>query len=146
MAIRWRRLLTSGRLVRYYAHRAYARHLLATNTFTCCVLMTVGDSVQQKYNTPEGQHGHDWPRTRRMFTIGLAIGPLTHFWYRWLDWYLPARTLRVVLHKIVLDQLVCSPACILTFIGGMSALEGKTVRECGAELTAKFGTVYFVSC
>jgi hypothetical protein len=48
----------------------------------------------------------NWTRTLHMSTsFGLTSGFLCHFWYNYLDKVLPGRGIRVVVQKIVFDQV-----------------------------------------
>jgi protein Mpv17 len=85
------------------------KYLLVTNTLSCGVLLGVGDAIQQyikffqearkrdedcqerKKFWPKRLYPHwkswyyDYPRTWRMFLVGLSQGPPHHYWYTWLD-------------------------------------------------------------
>jgi len=50
--------------------------------------------------------------------IGLALGPMGHYWYAFLDKRFPAATLAVVGKKIILDQLVAAPVLTVSFFTG----------------------------
>lgn len=52
--------------------------------------------------------------------MGLAMGPMNHYWYLLLDGKLPGTTLATCAKKILLDQLAC-PVFSLTFITGRKA-------------------------
>ncbi|XP_077286733.1 mpv17-like protein 2 [Arctopsyche grandis] len=122
------------------------RNLLAANTISSGLLMATGDLIQQRIerhlhpHTPPKQY--DWSRTGRMFTIGLLQGAPQHWFYFYLDKWLPGTALLTVGRKIVVDQLIASPFCIILFFSGMGIMEGNTVKECGDELNEKFMTVY----
>lgn len=57
----------------------------------------------------------------RMFSMGLVFGPVAHLWYKVLDKYLPAATLKTVAKKIMADQAVAAPFfCSAFFMGRLS--------------------------
>lgn len=80
-----------------------------------------------------------------MFIVGLLFGPLHHYVYRWLNDVLPKRDMMSIGKKILFDQVVMSPVCILSFFYGMGFLEGKQLKEIGKETKGKFTEVYIVS-
>lgn len=79
-----------------------------------------------------------------MFSVGLALGPIHHYYYIWLAKKWPQRTARIITFKIGLDQIVMAPLCIASFFYGMGALERKSLDQCNEELIEKFKEVYMV--
>lgn len=79
-----------------------------------------------------------------MFWVGSAQGPINHFFYGWLDGAITAVNLKNVSIKILLDQLIMSPVCILAFFYSAGLLDGQSTKECTEELKSKFLTVYRV--
>lgn len=80
-----------------------------------------------------------------MFVVGCLSGPPHHVFYKWVDRIIPKATLKAVCQKIMLDQLIFSPFCILTFFYGAGILEEKSIAACTEEIKAKFLTIYIVS-
>lgn len=80
-----------------------------------------------------------------MFIVGLAFGPLHHYGYGWLQDVLPKRNMKTVTMKILLDQIVMSPVCIVTFFYGMGLLEQTPLPDVNKEFVDKFPEVYLVS-
>ena len=80
-----------------------------------------------------------------MFLVGLSQGPPHHFWYIYLDKWLPKKTLRTVVLKILADQFIAAPFFAITFLFGMGILEDKRLSECWREFVKKFPVVYMVS-
>ena len=80
-----------------------------------------------------------------MFLVGSIQGPMHHFFYGWLATRMPQNTAKVAVKKILYDQVIMSPACILMFFYPASLLENKTFKEATHELKQKFLTVYIVS-
>lgn len=79
-----------------------------------------------------------------MFIIGLAMGPLDHYAYGWLNAVFPDRDLKTITKKILVDQLAMSPVCITSFFYGMGFLEGKSLGCMNKEIAHKFLEVYKV--
>ena len=44
-----------------------------------------------------------------MFSIGILLGPFNHGWYTLLDKVLPGQTGKIVVKKILADQIIASP-------------------------------------
>lgn len=88
--------------------------------------------------------------------MGLILGPMNHFWYKFLDAKVKdSVTCKRVLKKITADMLV-SPIFAATFISGVlfgflilflgiAILEGKSVKEALDEYRRKFFHVLMVS-
>lgn len=79
-----------------------------------------------------------------MFLVGAVQGPINHFFYGWLDQAIKVVNLKNVAKKIVLDQLIMSPVCIVAFFYSAGVLDGQSTSECTDELRSKFLTVYRV--
>lgn len=84
----------------------------------------------------------DWSRVGRMCTIGIILGPFNHGWYSLLDRVMPGRTGRIVVKKILCDQLVASPFFAFAFFMGMGTLEGQKFQVSLDEFKSKFWSVY----
>jgi len=127
-------------------YKGYTKNLLVTNTVTCGVLLAGGDFIQQKMEKFMGySSNYDLNRTGRMFTVGLTQGPPHHYWYLWLDKFLPKTDLRTIIIKILADQFFAAPFFAITFFFGMGILEDKRMSECWKEFVKKFPAVYLVS-
>uniref|UniRef100_A0A3F2Z1W0 Uncharacterized protein n=1 Tax=Anopheles quadriannulatus TaxID=34691 RepID=A0A3F2Z1W0_ANOQN len=125
----------------------FGRYLLVTNTISSGVLMLAGDVAAQEIErrqekTISASEGFERQRALNMTLVGLSQGPLHHYLYKWMDAYLPGATVRTVLKKIAIDQLVISPIFIVTYLYSAGLLEGASVKDCNAELRYKYWTIY----
>jgi hypothetical protein len=75
---------------------------------------------------------------------GLVIGPLCYYWYVYLDKILPAKTLGIVMKKILYDQLVGATVFTFLFIMTVCLLDGMSWNESLKEFVHKFPYIYLV--
>lgn len=115
-----------------------------TNLGISLSLSATGDIIQQHYEILTKQQGSwDVIRTRNMAISGITVGILCHYWYIWLDRFMPGRTLRIVAKKVIVDQLILSPVQICLFFATVGALEGNKAQEIGKEILQKGHRLYF---
>lgn len=80
-----------------------------------------------------------------MTLVGLSQGPLHHYFYIYLHKFFPRRTLDNVIKKILMDQFVMSPLCIVTFFYTICYLNKQSLLDSTQELKNKFLQVYMVN-
>ncbi|XP_022218122.2 mpv17-like protein 2 [Drosophila obscura] len=125
----------------------FGKYLLVTNVLGSGLLMVVGDVIAQEYEYRRGLRRHDrydTERMKRMFVAGALQGPMHHYVYNWMDRIMPAITMKNIAKKILIDQLVMSPACILIFFYSICYLEGQTLESTNTELVGKFPYIYLM--
>lgn len=54
----------------------------------------------------------------RMFIMGLALGPFNHYWYIYLDKFLPGIKKKTIFKKVILDEVIASPFFLAAFFVG----------------------------
>jgi len=110
--------------------KLFEKHLFAANVGLSFGLSGLGDLIEQKLEKKQSQLKRppiNWNRTLHMSTsFGLTSGFLCHFWYNYLDKALPGRGLKVVVRKIVFDQVLFSPICITACLLVAGRLENQS--------------------
>ncbi|XP_017298254.1 PXMP2/4 family protein 4-like [Diaphorina citri] len=124
------------------------KYLFYTNSLGGGVLMCLGDTIQQTIElyTKVDKRGYDLKRVAHMGIIGLVMGPPQHFFYKYLDKYLPKRSGKSIALKLCFDQAIISPVCIIIFLYGMGILEAKPKDEIKEEIRDKFLVIYTTDC
>lgn len=70
--------------------------------------------------------GHDWLRALRMTSYGfLFYGPGSYVWYQTLDKYLPQPTVKNLLLKVLLNQIILGPSVIAVVFAWNNLWQGK---------------------
>ncbi|EHB15171.1 Mpv17-like protein, partial [Heterocephalus glaber] len=83
----------------------------------------------------------DWRQTRRVATLAVIFqGNFSYAWLRLLERALPGRAPRVVLAKVLCDQLLGGPIMLSAFYVGMSILQGQD--DIVLDLKQKFWNTY----
>ncbi|XP_043289209.1 mpv17-like protein 2 [Venturia canescens] len=119
------------------------KNLFYTNVGISISLSAVGDILEQHYEILKGEWERWCPnRTRNMAISGMSVGIICHHWYRYLDKRLPGRTIGIVVKKVVIDQLVCSPLCIAMFFITLGILEKSNWSELKEEIREKAHRLY----
>ena len=106
----------------------FRKHLLVTNTVSSGAFFVLGDAIQQRLEmTQSPGRKFDFKRTLRLGAVGLTQGPPHHYWYIYLDKFLPGKSYGVVIKKILADQIFAAPFFAITFIFGAGLMEGNTL-------------------
>lgn len=81
---------------------------------------------------------YNWTRTAHMSAAGLTTGLLCHYWYIWLDkFYGPDRVLKVVLKKVLVDQIFLSPVNLAVYFTTVGILERSKASRIKDEIIEK---------
>ncbi|XP_041791448.1 mpv17-like protein 2 [Chelmon rostratus] len=119
------------------------RYLLLTNTLSGGGMLGLGDIIQQSWEIhKEPGRVRDWKRTGCMALVGCSMGPLLHYWYSWLDRVFVGKAMSTVGKKVLVDQLIASPAIGMWYFLGMGFTEGHTLSEGLVEFKEKFWEYY----
>ncbi|XP_018896991.2 mpv17-like protein 2 [Bemisia tabaci] len=101
----------------------FSKYLIVTNVGLSGTLSGVGDIIEQRQEAHF--EGSKWnPRRTLNLTIsGVTVGVICHTWYKYLESILPGTTMRTVVKKVLLDQLVYSPVGIFVLLVTLGTLE-----------------------
>ncbi|MBZ3875654.1 Mpv17-like protein [Sciurus carolinensis] len=108
-----------------------------TNVLLYTGLYSAGDALQQRLRDGPA----DWRQTRRVATLTMTFhANFNYAWLRLLERALPGRAPRVVLTKVLCDQLLGGPITLSAFYVGMSILQEKD--DIFLDLKQKFWNTY----
>lgn len=124
--------------VREIGHKLFSKYLLLTNTAIGFSLAATGDVINQRYEKLSGFRKEWNPvRTRNQCVQGMVFGSVYHYWYIFLDRVLPGYSVRVVVRKVLLDQLIMAPIGIVVFFVLLGTLEGQEQSSIVQEIKDK---------
>lgn len=81
----------------------------------------------------------------RITLVGSILGSMQYCFYRSLDKQYPARDMRTIAKKILIDQTLCTPINIAVFIYGLGLLENTSWAKMNEEFKHKFLVIFSVS-
>lgn len=106
------------------------KHIFYANIVVAFTLFGAIDIIEQCYEILKKQRkNYDLKQSRNQALSGGITGAITHFWYIFLETKYPGVQLRVVIKKVFLDQLLCSPVRIVNEIAVVDFLDGKSKEE-----------------
>uniref|UniRef100_A0A1B6DKT7 Mpv17-like protein 2 n=1 Tax=Clastoptera arizonana TaxID=38151 RepID=A0A1B6DKT7_9HEMI len=121
----------------------FNKYLFFTNVGISISLSGVGDIIEQHYEIlTKDKDSWDKSRTHHMSISGMTVGVLCHNWYKLLDKALPGNSLNIVLKKVVIDQVICSPLCITIFFFTLGYLEKSSLNTIQSEIINKGKRLY----
>ncbi|PAA51230.1 hypothetical protein BOX15_Mlig018157g2, partial [Macrostomum lignano] len=140
---RFGRLRAVYRLSRRRANRLLTCHLLAANCVICGVSSCLGDIISQRLeSTNNDRRTHSWSRTATISLCGLMLGPLSHYWYLYLDRRFVGRTGRSLAYKLLFDTIFFSPLYITLYVLALGLLRKSTLEEVRDDLIESGLTIY----
>ncbi|XP_005007576.1 mpv17-like protein isoform X2 [Cavia porcellus] len=117
--------------------RVPLRYPWPTNVLLYTGLFSAGDALQQRLQGGPA----DWRQTRRVATLAVTFhGNFNYAWLRLLERAMPGRAPRVVLTKVLCDQLLGGPIALSAFYVGMSILQEQD--DIFLDLKQKFWNTY----
>jgi len=127
--------------------KTFERNLFLSNIGISFGLSGFGDIIEQKIENRNKNKvvkvPVNWNRTLHMSTaFGLTSGFLCHYWYNYLDKFLPGRGLRVIIQKIAWDQVMFSPVCITACLIVAGKMENKSASTLTSETIQLGGRLY----
>eukprot|EP00545_Synedropsis_sp_CCMP1620_P005473 CAMPEP_0119009514 /NCGR_PEP_ID=MMETSP1176-20130426/4410_1 /TAXON_ID=265551 /ORGANISM="Synedropsis recta cf, Strain CCMP1620" /LENGTH=245 /DNA_ID=CAMNT_0006962041 /DNA_START=1035 /DNA_END=1772 /DNA_ORIENTATION=+ len=117
---------SSGPLAWY--SRKLDSHPILTKSITSAVIGGSGDVLSQYIEARNEKRPLQWDlvRTSRFGLLGFVlVGPVMHYWYGAIMRWFPGNSTSIVAKRVMLDQFVCSPLFLPTFLSGLWVLEGK---------------------
>lgn len=94
---------------------------IMTKALTSLVGFFLGDLLAQKFLTNDGSKSLDKGRLARMASFGFLFhGPSGHYFYNFLDRFIPGKSPVNIVSKIAVDQLLWAPvftACFFVYLG-----------------------------
>ncbi|XP_014285422.1 mpv17-like protein 2 [Halyomorpha halys] len=119
------------------------KYLFFTNMGISVGLSGIGDMTQQQYMILKGEKKTwDEVRTGHMSITGFTVGVVCHKWYMFLDKKLPGRTVKIVLKKVLVDQIFFSPVYISVFFLTSGLLDKSSLKDIGNEIIEKGKQLY----
>jgi len=128
--------------------KSFKGNLLLTNTVTSVAIFGAGDIIMQTMEQSSSKKiEYDFKRTGRMLVFASVLGAPQHFWYMALDRFIVKGVRsRVVMKKVLADQLILAPSFYVLFFGILGTLEGKSTKVIKDEFKEKFPTLYIADC
>uniref|UniRef100_A0A1B6DMK9 Mitochondrial inner membrane protein Mpv17 n=1 Tax=Clastoptera arizonana TaxID=38151 RepID=A0A1B6DMK9_9HEMI len=101
-------------------------------------LVGTGDIIAQTIIEKKMVKNIDWSRTIPYAGVGLVIGPTVGSWYKLLDKFLGSGGLKIVLKKLVCDQLLFAPVFCAFAVYTFSSIRGQPFKEIKENLQHKY--------
>ncbi|CAM1292694.1 Uncharacterised protein g511 [Pycnogonum litorale] len=123
--------------------KLFGRYLIVTNVSICTISGSVGDIIQQHYDILSGDKEKWEPsHTVHMGAAGVTTGVILHYWYILLEKYMPARTFKLIITKVLLDQIIYSPVNLVVLFGTVGLFEKSAIEYIKKEVLHKGWRIY----
>ncbi|KAJ8670585.1 hypothetical protein QAD02_001844 [Eretmocerus hayati] len=115
------------------------RYPFGMQAFQAGILMGIGDQIAQNLVEKRPLKNLDYVRTGQFAVIGFCmVGPATRTWYGLLDKYVGSKGAKVVLKKVVYDQLLFTPIFVAALLSVISVTQGNDVTNTKLKLEDEY--------
>jgi len=149
--------ITSRRTItRLVSWDNYVQHLekrpLLVKSITATFILGGADLCGQAVEHFRGSSvvpGVDWPRAARFAAFGLFGTPWSHYYYHWLDQYLPPSpdpwTVTTAV-KVFIDQFIQAPLLLAVMICALSLMKGQGIKGAKHDMKENFVVALIANC
>ncbi|XP_044733916.1 peroxisomal membrane protein 2-like [Chrysoperla carnea] len=125
-----------------YLMQLYSNPIL-TKSITSCVISTSGNFVAQYSSGAKSINRHT---LLAFFLFGLFFGGIIpHYFYTYLELFVPGAVTSAVITKIVIERLLFAPAFTAFTLYILTCLEGKSHNEAFRQLKTVFSPILFAN-
>ncbi|XP_056384624.1 peroxisomal membrane protein 2 [Hyla sarda] len=129
-------------LLRTYLQLLHSRPVL-TKALTSAILSALGNLLSQRIERRQQCKSSvkkvDLVAPLRFAAYGLFFtGPLSHYFYLFLEQWVPSSVPLAGLRRLLLDRLIIAPAFLLLFFIVMNFLEGKDLKSLNRTLKENY--------
>lgn len=137
---------------------AVEKYPIRTKCITALIIFVSADAFAQvveciiSFNNSDNDNdifGIDWIRAMRFGALGLFGAPWSHFYFYWLDHYLPPSeepfTTRTAV-KVVIDQFIQAPILLAIMIFSLGLMKGQGFGGAKQDLSNTFMESLIANC
>jgi hypothetical protein len=135
----------------YYS--ALDRHPLLIKSITAFFVLSLGDLtgqwIEHLRSTEKMSSNLDWSRVSRFAFFGLLGAPWTHYYFYYLDYFLPPTPqpfTRTTALKVVIDQFIQAPLVLATMIVLLALMKGSGMQGVTQDLKTNYANVLIINC
>jgi peroxisomal membrane protein 2 len=128
------------------------KHPLLVKSITAFFILGGGDLCGQGLEHWRGTAqvlGIDWVRAGRFAIFGLIGAPWSHFYFHYLDYFLPPSehpfSVTTAL-KLLIDQGIQAPALLAVIISALSILKGEGLEGANHDLSINYMDALYANC
>ncbi|XP_044144377.1 peroxisomal membrane protein 2 [Bufo gargarizans] len=127
-------------LLRTYLQLLHSRPIL-TKAVTSAILSALGNLLSQRIERRHQSKSKnvDLVAPLRFAAYGLFFtGPLSHYFYMFLEHWIPSSVPLAGLRRLLLDRIIIAPGFLLLFFIVMNFLEGKNLKSLNRTLNDSY--------
>jgi hypothetical protein len=128
------------------------KHPVLVKSATGFIILSLGDLSGQgveHLRGPTAYVGVDWIRVARFGIFGLFGAPWSHFYFHYLDTYLPPTPepfTKTTAVKVLIDQFIQAPILLALMISSLSIMKGTGVDGVKRDLGDNFVVTLIANC
>jgi peroxisomal membrane protein 2 len=128
------------------------RRPLVTKSITATIILGGADLCAQGLEHARGisdTTGIDWPRAARFAAFGLFGAPWSHYYFYWLDHWLPPSKKPcswTTFLKVIIDQFIQAPLLLAVMICALSIMKGQGLKGMKQDMHDNFVNALLANC